>query len=710
MIPNNNQKIVRRLANRSVKFNKTRNIFILITIVLSVSLLGIMSLFQSAWEQKIKRQQDIVQHVIYEDVNERQIEKLKGTEEIDFLTLTKFGSGFKIQNKMILPVYFEKDTKSIKTKIIAEGNYPERANEIVVDRPMLKLFPNTKNIGDSIKIEFLDGSEEEFIISGFYEEIDEHSSVYSILFSKEYSENGKQLKDVPYTVACKITNAEMMSENEFLDIVRKIGHDVGVERKNIVPNNFFANSLTMSKLDILVIIAVAIGILFVSILVVYSIFYISVLDNIKRFGQLRTIGASTKQIKAIVRREGAIMFFLGTPIGLLISWIISYWIIPEGWSWKYTIILSLIIAIAEFITIIISIQKPAKIASSVSPAEASRFSVYKEKGLKETKDLHRKLTPYSMAEISIKRNRNKSILTLISLGVGGALFLMSTTMMVSTSLEEYSRQGLYGLGEYIISFDYNTLQIIDNGLTGVQLKNPINEKLMKQIDSIPEVDSIMAFHRTAVKFDYKDQINSGDFLSAFTREGIETINKTLAEGSFDYDKMIKSDEILIVYNKVAEEIYGWKFEIGDKVDFRYFDGKKEVEKSFKVIGSIGEPSNVTYYTGWFLLPIEKLEQLFPGINTIDTLVISVNDFEHEGDKVEEKLYSLIDEDPLLGMDTLREALAKDKQSFDLMNKVIVGLSGFIILFSLINLVNTIITNIVSRKREFAMLQSIGLSN
>lgn len=709
MIANNNRKIIGKLANRSVKFNRTRNIFVLITIVLSVSLLGTMSLFQSAREQKIKMRLDMVQHVIYDDVNEEQIEKLKAFEEIDFLTLSKFGSGFKIQNKMILPVYFEKDTKSIKTKTIAEGRYPEELNEIVVDEPMLRLFPNSKNIGDSIKIKFLDGSEEEFIISGFYEEIDEKSSVYSILFSKEYSENGKQLKDVAYAVACKIKNADMMMENEFLDIVRKIGYEVGIERKDINPNDFFTHSLTMSKQNILVIIVVAMGILFVSILVVYSIFYISVLDNIKRFGQLRTIGTSKKQIKAIVRREGAILFLLGTPIGILISWIIAYWIIPEGWNWKYTIILSIIIAIAELVTIIISVQKPAKIASSISPVEASRFSVHREKGLKETKDLHRKLSPYSMAGISLKRNKNKSFLTLISLGIGGSLFLMSTTMIVSTSLEEYSRQGLYRAGEYIISFDYNTVQTIDKGLMGVQLKNPINEELIKKIDSIPEVDSIMESHRTTVKYDYKDEINNGDYFSIFTRDDIDIINETLIEGSFDYDKMIKNDEILITLNDLVQEIYGWKFDIGDNVNFRYFDGEKEVEKFFTIIGSIDE-SKVTDNYSMFVLPKEKLEQLFPGVNTIDALVISINDFEVNGDKVEEKLYSLIDEDPLLGMDTLRETLATDKKSFDLLDKTIVGLSGVIILFSLINLANTIVTNIISRKKEFAMLQSIGLSN
>jgi putative ABC transport system permease protein len=394
----------------------------------------------------------------------------------------------------------------------------------------------------------------------------------------------------------------------------------------------------------------------------------------------------------------------------LISWGISYWIIPEGWSWKSTIILSLIIAIAEFITIIISIKKPANIASSISPVEASRFSVYDEKRLKETKKLHRKLSPLSMAKISIKRNKKKSFLTLVSLGIGGALFLMSATLIVSTSLEEYSRQGLYEQGEYIISFDYNTVQTIENGLTGAQLKNPMNEELIKRIESIPGVNRVDKLNKTSVKFDYKDVANSKDLLSAFTREDIDTINKTLAKGNFNYDDMIKNDEILVADNQVAKEIYGWKFNIGDKVSLRYFDGNKEVQKSFKIIGSIGEPSNVTYNSGWFMLPIEKLERLFPGINTTDTLVISINDFDRDGDKVEEKLYNLIDENPLLEMNTLKQNLIEDKYYFDIMYKTIVGLSGFIILFSLINLVNTMITNIISRKREFAMLQSIGLSN
>lgn len=706
MIENNNEKVIGKLAIRNIKFNRTRNTFIIIAIVLSVSLLGVMSFLQSARKQQTKNQLDMSHHVMYNNVNEDQIKRLDASDKIDFYTVAKFGRSFESQGKMMHPSYYERDTKSIKTLSIVEGRYPEKLDEIALSETVVRFLYGEKNIGDTIRIDFLDGSEE-FLISGFLETND--NNIFPVLFSKEYSTRGEQLKDVPYTVLCKLKNTETMSEIEFIDIAKSIGKDAGIEDRDINPNNFYSNYLSMSKQEIFTIVLVSLGVLFVSILVAYNIFYISVMENIQRFGQLRTIGTSKKQIKSIVRREGMILFSIGTPLGLLISLVISYWIIPQGWRWDKIAILCIIIAIAEFITIIISVQKPAKIASSISPVEASRFSGYIDRGTKETKGLYRKLSPYSMAVISLKRNRKKSLFTIMSLGIGGILFLMSTTMVVSTSLDEFSRQGMFGLGEYIISFDYNTLETSENGQIGVQLNNPINEELIRDIESISEVNEITKYHRTSIKYDYKDAIDESDYLSAIHKEDIPTIERTLLEGDFDYDNMVENDQILIARNDSAKEIYGWAFDIGDDVSIKYFDGVKEVERSFKIIGSI-DYSEVTNTYSIFILPIEKLEQLFPDINTIDTLVISINDFEKEGDKVEGQLLKLIDENPLLEMGTLKEELVRDKESLDLTFKVIVGLSGFIILFSLINLVNTIISNIISRKKEFAMLQSIGLSN
>jgi putative ABC transport system permease protein len=91
-------------------------------------------------------------------------------------------------------------------------------------------------------------------------------------------------------------------------------------------------------------------------------------------------------------------------------------------------------------------------------------------------------------------------------------------------------------------------------------------------------------------------------------------------------------------------------------------------------------------------------------------VVSVDDFELSGAEIEPQIQNLVNENPLLAMDTLREELIADKISFTLINRVILGLSIFIIAFSLINLINTLMTNIISRRQEFSMLQSIGMTN
>lgn len=70
----------------------------------------------------------------------------------------------------------------------------------------------------------------------------------------------------------------------------------------------------------------------------------------------------------------------------------------------------------------------------------------------------------------------------------------------------------------------------------------------------------------------------------------------------------------------------------------------------------------------------------------------------------------MDENPLLSMDTLRERMEQDENNFSIMYGVILGLAAFIVCFSFINLINTLIMNILTRRQELAMMQSIGMSS
>ncbi|AFA46936.1 ABC transporter permease [Acetobacterium woodii] len=706
---NNNQGIIRHLALRSLKTNKMRNLFILLTIALSVSLLVVMALFTSAQGVELKKQVAMMQHVTYMNVNKDQISALEDQKQIEFMTLDKLGQGFERNGVMLQPTYYEERTGPIKSNPVIEGTYPHKVDEIAVNKSVMAVLGVPATIGATVPLTFLDGETETFIVSGFLAG-NEVAKVYPILFSREYAEQGPQLKDIPYHALCRIRGAETMSELEFLSTIRDIGAAAGIERKNINENNYFSNSLTMSTRDIFVVGAVGLGILLVSILVIYSIFYLSVIGRIRQFGQLRTLGATKKQIKSLVSCEGVILCIIGSTVGFLIAWPIAYYIKPQGWSWGYTLILSLLIFVADLITVLVSIRRPANLAASVTSIEASLFSEYHQNPKKEAKKIQRKMTPIHLALMSTQRNRKRFLLTMISLGIGGVLFISGATFIGSMTAEDYSRQGFYQWGEYIISYDCNATQTTEHGNVGIQLNNPLNPEFIENIKAIDGVTAVRSFNKAQISYDYKDQTNNQDSLAPFTRENQENVRDVLEEGSFDYDEMIAKDEVLIVNNPVAKEIFGWKFAVGDTVKLHYFNGTEEVERDFTVVGAMDTYSEVTYNAGWFVIPQEKLAQLFPGVDTTETLVVTVADFALQGDAIEPQIRNMVDQNPLLALDTLREELILDATSFTLTNKVILGLAIFIIAFSLINLVNTLITNIVSRQQEFSMLQSIGMTN
>ena len=85
-------------------------------------------------------------------------------------------------------------------------------------------------------------------------------------------------------------------------------------------------------------------ILLACILVVYGVFYLSVIGKVHQFGQLRTIGMTKKQIKKFVSREGRRLFLYAAPIGILIGGIAGYFILPAG----FCIVNTLLIALCVF--------------------------------------------------------------------------------------------------------------------------------------------------------------------------------------------------------------------------------------------------------------------------------------------------------------------------------------------------------------------------
>ena len=128
----------------------------------------------------------------------------------------------------------------------------------------------------------------------------------------------------------------------------------------------------------------------------------------------------------------------------------------------------------------------------------------------------------------------------------------------------------------------------------------------------------------------------------------------------------------------VEEIYGWRFQPGDKVTIHYYDGE-EFFKTYEIAGVVkGFKDGLT--NGWFLLPQQVLAETLPGVDLTDTFVVETR--EGQRDKVEEPLGEIVDAHPQLSMSTLRQ---QEAQSRDMWNQTILILVSIVLFLSLIHI-------------------------
>ena len=161
------------------------------------------------------------------------------------------------------------------------------------------------------------------------------------------------------------------------------------------------------------------------------------------------------------------------PLGLAIGSVFAWMLNSQGWSWINFAIWGSLILLLEYVAILYSISKPAKIASKVSPIEA-----YKTKGFfqncKTPKHLFRKITPFSMAKMNTSRNRKKFLMTSFSLAISGIIFMVGATFLTSFNQEAYARSGIMEHGEVRIYLSENAAQVNEQGYAGVQILSLIH--------------------------------------------------------------------------------------------------------------------------------------------------------------------------------------------------------------------------------------------
>lgn len=615
------------------------------------------------------------------------MQALASDERIAYQIRVKTGVLSDMDGFSVMPYYVNEMSDEIRIGELTEGTLPEKENEAAVQGAMLERMGIEPEVGSSVTLDFYDGNEETFTVSGILAG-GEGSKPFSVFFSEAYAENGSQLKDMPYEVYAKIYGAADMYPDELREAIYLIGSDAGIERKYINPSKAYLDSLSIESRQILLCVLVGGVILLACVLVIYGVFCLSVIGRIHQFGQLRTIGMTKKQLKKFVSREGRLLFLRSVPIGIVIGGVAGYFMKPRGFSILNTLIIAAAVFVIIYIITMLSVHKPAKIAGNVSPMEALRYvpqdGMKQASGRKQCRDL----TPAGLGIMNFSRNRKKAAITMLSLGLGGILFMTAATYMSSFSKESYARQGDFQESEFIISYSPSAVELNENGLSGMQADTPLGDEMTGQIASIDGVEKVTERKGFGVQYDFPlhDEYGSNDIIYPLTEEEMQGIDSYVTEGTADTEALLRGEQVLVAGNDTVEEIYGWKFQVGDKVTLHYYDGSGMAEKEVEVAGMISDAFDRDHngIEGWFVMPEQAVLDWISYDSINSSLLISTDPAKETA--VGESLTQIVGERPELTMETI-----------------------FIMMFSILSMMNTLITNIVTRKRELAMLESIGMS-
>ncbi len=703
---NNNKRIIYQIAKASFISSKVKTAFMSVTIGLAICFIMVMGLSTLNYKTYEKEAVKGMQDCMYYEVSQEQIDSLKQNKNIKCVMTYRKGIERNIGDIKINPVYYDYDIEDIKTYKLSAGSLPEKENEIVIDVFVLKELGKNCIVGEELEL-----LGETFVVSGL---LDNGKGLsYPVLFSKEYSESGSIFENSRTDALVKVVaNMNIPSTEYIKNFFFELGKENGIARRNVNYNDKFVDSFSLDTKEVLTFISLSIAVLVVSGIVIYSIFYLSVSSKVREYAQLRTIGMSKKQMKKMIKIEGLNYCKLGITLGIIVGGIIAYFLVREGYTFLNFIKISIISIVLGIFAVLISVSKPAKIASEVSPVEGLRYTGDSE-NISASNKLCRNLSPSSLGKIEVNKNKKKTLMTLISLVIGGVLFIFAVAFSSAIDELAYSRQGVFQNSEYSISFTEEAEENSKNGIYDViKVKNNLTE-LKKELEQLEEIEKVKANKAFNVKMEYKGEIFD-DTIAPMDNSHTDSAQRAVLEGTGNYNVLKENREVYFTMSGVFKEIFGWSPELNDKITLHYFNNE---DKSLEVtLGGIGsnmfsgynvEADNTTV-DGWLLVPDNMYEEIVGDLDTTRSLRVTTKNHIYN-EELDNKIKEIVDKYEGLEITTFTDYYANAKNNLAGFKNVILVMSCFIVLFSFINLINTVITSVVSRKKELAVLQSIGMS-
>lgn len=789
-----NKGCIRRLSFRQLKAARVRNVIailaIAMTALLFTSLFTIAISLNSSYEENSFRQAGGYNHGTFKKINEEQVQALSTHRKIkEYGQRIYIGSSRKEPFAKISAEVSWMDDNTMEWSYITPttGRVPQSGKEIAMDTAALTKLGVPQKLGEEVTITFAreDGNPvpkectDTFTLVGFWD-YDQLCPVHFLNISREYVEQVE--KEVvaeggrPFPIDL---NVMLDSSVNIQGVMEAIDRDLGYQWEDEEADNYvsigvnwgYMASQLNSNLDFTTVAAIAaliVLVVFTGYLIIYNIFRISVTNDIRFYGLLKTIGATPRQLRRLIRHQALILSAIGIPLGLVSGYGVGMVLAPVAIgelskASKVEISASPLIfvgaALFALVTVLLSCARPGRMAARISPVEAVRYT--EGSGGKQGERATRGARVYQMAFANLGRSRTKTALVIVSLSLSVVLLNFLYSFTNGFDMEKYL--GRFCPADFVVGttqfFNHTSmmkdfLELPESVIADIQgnTQQKLEGVSYKLDGAYPACWLTEEVWRGTCRLSGAELSSTlaacerrGNLISAeVNMEGVdeELLGKlTVVEG--DLTPLTEPDSRSIAICLPKDDYgkpYGPQPEIGSKFPVTYVDEREFYDSrtgepstdstpSEYVVGRVTKSHDVEYTvcatvimpSGMSLrmavidcgykavLPVETLRtdsqaEVYPFVYLFDT-----PDEDAEA-KAEAFLAQYTGrEDSGLGYESKgmkRNEFENFRNMFLLLGT---ALCAIVALVGVLNFFNAIFTGILTRRREFAMLQSVGMT-
>lgn len=729
-------KMTTRVAYCNMRHYKSKNILIGIAIILTTLLLFVIpSIGKDMVEVNFAVINKIYPtwHALYRNVDESTVMKLAAHHDVKTYGLRSDAGYMNLEDATVSMMYMDRTGMELYKVKLKEGQLPQKENDIVVSKGILEALGQNGKIGDTITVPYQilkdDGldytKEKDFRICGFLadNENSKEQKQYTSLVSEAFLKAEIPVEQVKYRFLLQVNGQKGNTTADYTETIQNIARQFGISEDDMNINKEYLAANYVDPATIPVIVGIMLIVVLAGIITIYSVYYVSMNQRVREFGKLKAIGATKRQLRQIVLREGMGVALFAIPIGLLIGTVAvkvvllqfvehakdsnvliteAYKVVAKGEVQLYYWWIYLLAIAVTLCTVYLSLMKPMRMAAKVSEIEAMRYQGG-SKRQKSSRKGYQFLNIGRLTKRNLAENKKKSTITIVSMAVTGIFVMMVATVLSCANPMESAKSSIVGQYEISPIVESGNKEHPEYEWAEVQKNNPLNEGLKQQIEELDGVERVDVF--TALKVSggpFEEKIGT-EFINGVPKEYAEELKKGITEGNVTYEELKSGDKVIL-----DRALLHWypDIKVGDKLKLNIHDGDNTFQKEIEV-AAIGEYGTGLTNYNCLIMAKEGAEKLTINNSSSYFQVIADKDYD---EALEASLQAIVDGSGRLQMRTWKNEYDTWENAIQMTRGACYAFIIILAAISIMNLINTMINSVHVRKKELGMMQAIGMSD